>query len=125
MPVPAGGGNAPDPTTDVGMVRILATDVNLDAPLFTDDQIEAFLSVEGGIVKRAAALVLETIATSEALVSKKIRTSDGLSTDGPAVAAELRARAASLREQADAALDVGFGLEVVDYDPLAAYRTLL
>ncbi|MEV0214290.1 hypothetical protein [Micromonospora sp. NPDC050695] len=87
-----------DPTTNVGMVRLLITDVNEADPLFTDTEIEAFLTLESG-VKRAAASALETIARSELLISKKITTQD-LSTDGPAVAAELRATAKALREQA-------------------------
>lgn len=106
-----------DPTTDVGMIRTLATDLNEAAPLFTDAQITAFLTLEGS-VRGAAALALETIAVSEVLVSKKIRTLD-LQTDGPAVAKELRERAAVLRKQAadaDTASDV-FTFDVVDYDP--------
>lgn len=115
-----------DPTTDVGRVRLLATDLDEVAPLFDDAQIEAMLDMESESVKRAAALALETIASSEALVSKKIRTLD-LQTDGPAVAAELRARAKSLRDQAgaDDDLDDSFGLEIVNFDPYAAYRSPL
>lgn len=86
-----------DPTTDLGMIRTLATDLNLSAPLFSDAQLAAFLAMEGS-VRRAAALALETIAVSEALISKRIKTLD-LSTDGPAVAKELRERAAQLRAQ--------------------------
>lgn len=106
-----------DPATNIGMVRTLATDLDEAAPLFTDAQIQAFLDLEGS-VRLAAALALETIAVSEALVSKKIRTLD-LQTDGPAVAKELRERAAVLRKQAadaDIAADV-FTFDVVDYDP--------
>jgi hypothetical protein len=114
-----------DPSSDVGMVRLLATDLNETAPLFTDTQIEAFLGTEGGVVKRAAALALETIAVSEVLISKKLTTSDGLSTDGPSVAKELRERARQLRDQAD--IEVGtpddYGLDIVDFDPYAAYRS--
>jgi hypothetical protein len=116
-----------DPTTDVGMVRLLATDLDQVEPLFTDAQIEAMLDLEGG-VKRAAALALETTAVSEALIGKKIRTQD-LQTDGPAVAKELRERAALLRKQADTAdetaaeADEGFGFDFVDFDQYAAYRT--
>lgn len=102
MPIPAGPSVNVDPTTDVGMIRLLSTDVDTAAPIFTDGQIQAFLTLEGS-VRLAAAVALETIAASEALVSKKIRTADGLSTDGPAVAAELRARATALRAQATAA----------------------
>ncbi|MDG4792007.1 hypothetical protein O7626_40035 [Micromonospora sp. WMMD1102] len=112
-----------DPTSDIGRVRILATDLNEIEPLFTDAQVTAFLALEAG-VKRAAALALETIAVSEVLISKKIRTGDGLSTDGPAVAKELRERAKALRDQAD--VEDGdpddYGIEIVNYDPYAAYR---
>lgn len=106
MPIPAGPTVTTDPTTDIGLVRLLCTDVDTAAPLFTDAQIQAFLTLEGS-ARLAAAVALETIASSEALVSKKIRTADGLSTDGPAVAAELRARAKGLREQAAAAGEGG------------------
>lgn len=120
MPIPAGPGITTDPTTDIGMVRLLITDLDDAAALFTDSQIQAFLTMEGS-VRLAAAVALETIATSEALISKKIRTQD-LATDGPAVAKELRDRAAQLRAQAAAAGegDLGdFAFDVVDYDPYA------
>lgn len=112
-----------DPATDIGQVRLLITDVDEAAPLFTDAQLAAFLTMEGS-AKLAAATALETIARSEVLISKKISTSDGLSTDGPAVAKELRESARQLREQAAGEADAadGFGLEIVDFDPLAAYR---
>lgn len=86
----------------VDQVRLLITDVPDDPSdeLLTDDQLQMFLDIEGQVVKLAAAAALEAISTSEVLVSKKIRTQD-LQTDGPAVAAELRARAAQLRKQAD------------------------
>lgn len=87
-----------DYQTDRGKVRLLATDVDPTEALFDDAQIDVFLALEGG-VKTAAALALETIASSEALVQKKTRLLD-LSTDGPAVAKELRERAAALRTQA-------------------------
>lgn len=112
-----------DPTTDIGRVRLLATDLDEVEPLFDDAQITAFLTMEDAVVKRAAALALETIARSEALVSKKIRTQD-LATDGPAVAKELRESAQGLRDQVDTT-DDAFGLEIVDFDPYAAYRTAL
>lgn len=82
-------------------VRLLISD-NGDDPLFTDAQLATFLFVTNGSVFRAAARALVAIAVSEVLVSKKIRTQD-LSTDGPAVAAELRALAREYEDQADAA----------------------
>lgn len=86
--------------TEVDQVRLLISDVDEDNALFTDDQIGVFLDLEVG-VKRAAAAALDTIASSEVLVSKKIRTMDR-ETDGPAVADALRKHATALRLQADA-----------------------
>lgn len=110
-----------DPATDIGRVRLLATDLDEVSPLFSDAQIQAFLDMGNGRVKRAAALALETIAVSEALVSKVIRTLD-LSTDGAKVAAELRARAKALRDEDDADEDDWYGIEIVNFDQWAAYR---
>lgn len=113
---------APPITTDlatpVGQVRLLTTDVDEAFPLHTDADLTAFLALEGGNVKRAAAASLEAISTSEVLVGKKITTQD-LSTDGPAVAKDLRERAKTLREQADRAdddqddADDGYGFDAV------------
>lgn len=114
MAIPGGSGTSitTDPATDIGLIRLLITDGDETSPLFTDEQIDAFLTVEGN-VKRAAALALEVIARSEVLVSKRISTQD-LSVDGPAVAAELRASAAALREQGDDGTgDDGYGLDIV------------
>lgn len=103
-----------DPTTAIGLVRLLAADVDEEDPLFTDAQIAAFLTLEGDDPRLAAAQALDSIATSEVLVSKKIKTQD-LQTDGPAVSADLRARAMELRRQADTGYGDGdAGFDVVD-----------
>jgi hypothetical protein len=113
-----------DPTTDVGLARLLIPDNDEDHPLFEQDaQITAFLTLSGGDVRLAAAQALDVIASSEAMVSKKIRTQD-LATDGPAVAAELRARATELRRQVaegEGTDDAGF--DIVDFDPWLGLRT--
>lgn len=98
--------------SDVDTVRLLTADIS-DPPaqLFTDDQLEAFLTLEAGNIRRAAAQALDTIASSEVLVSKVITTQD-LSTDGAKVSAELRARANSLREQ-DTQYDDGGYFEII------------
>jgi hypothetical protein len=87
----------------LGTVRLLITDTatDTDGQIFSDDQIEAFLSLSGGNVYRAAADALLVMAANETLLSKKIRTQD-LSTDGPAVSAELRALAKVYTERAAA-----------------------
>lgn len=88
-------------TSDVGKVRLLIADLNEAALLLSDELVQGYLDLNDGDRNRAAADALDAIAMSEVLVSKKIRTQD-LSTDGPAVAAELRAQAARLRAKADA-----------------------
>lgn len=92
-----------DYTLPLGKVRLLITDIDADPAnwLFTDDQLDAFLEMRGGNVYRTAAQALLVMAASETLISKKIRTQD-LSTDGPAVSAELRALAKVLTDTADA-----------------------
>lgn len=107
-------------------VRLLITDVDPDAQLFTDDQLSTFLRLSGGgeerwTVRRAAAEALDTIAVSEVLVGKVIRSQD-LSTDGAKVSAELRARAAALRQRADREEDQddeerSGGVEVIEFSP--------
>lgn len=88
-----------DPTTPAGQVRLLVNDTGGTDPVFEDEDILGFLALEGNNVKRAAAQALDVIADDEALTGKVI-SSEGNSTNGPAVAAALRARATTLREQA-------------------------
>lgn len=109
-----------DPTTEVGLVRLLIPDRDPLALLFTDSDIGAFLALEGG-PKRAAAAALETIAANEVMVAKVIKTQD-LSTDGAKAADALLKRAAALRAQADdrgdGDGDDGGGLDIIDFvDP--------
>lgn len=88
-----------DPSTEqIEAVRFLIADLGTP-PLLTDSQIGAALTAEGGSDLLAAARCLEAIAVSETLVGRKIRTQD-LSTDGPAVSAELRALAEQYRARA-------------------------
>lgn len=89
-----------DPSTSAGRVRLLATDTDSNNAIFSDDEIAAFLALEDDSVKRAAAAALDQIASSEALIQKRIKLLD-LQTDGPAVAKALREHATALRQQAD------------------------
>lgn len=57
--------------------------------LVPDDQLNAYLAINGDSLYAAASDALIALATNEALVSKKIRTEGGLQTDGPAVAQRL------------------------------------
>lgn len=101
--------------TPVGVVRLLIPDKDTAAPVFTDAEIAAFLTLDGS-VRLAAALALDVIASDEAMISKVIKTQD-LGTNGPAVAAELRARAEMLRAQEDAAIErASGGITIVNFD---------
>lgn len=80
----------------IALVRLYIGDPAGATALLSDAQITALLDDSDDHPRLAAAAALEAIAASEVLVSKKIRTQD-LSTDGPAVSAELRALAAQHR----------------------------
>ena len=84
---------------DNGKVRLLVPDSNENSYIFEDEEIDAFLAMEGN-VKRAAAMALETIASNETLVLKVISLLD-LTTDGAKVADALLKRAKLLRDQAE------------------------
>lgn len=86
-------------STDVGLVRALIPDNQQTAPIFQDEEITAFLLLEGG-VKRATALAIETIATNQALILKVMRLLQ-LQTDGAKLSDALLKRAALLRKQAE------------------------
>lgn len=85
--------------SNIEIVRLNITDVGTEQ-LFTDEQLTAWLEQYGGSINRATYRALITIATSEVLVSKKIRTQD-LATDGPAVADSLLKLAATYKAEAD------------------------
>jgi len=93
-----------DLNTDRGKVRLLIPDNNVDSYVFEDDEIDKFLALENidgeNNVKLASALALETLASSEVLIQKKIKLLD-LTTDGVSISKELRARAERLREESD------------------------
>jgi hypothetical protein len=119
-PSPASAGPVTlDPTTTIGQARLLIPDLDEDNLIFTDAQIAGFLSLELANVRLAAAQALDVIASNEAMISKVIRTQD-LTTDGTKVAAELRARATGLREQAAEGYgDTTGGFDIADFDPYA------
>lgn len=99
--------------SDQEKVRLLISDVGGDGGedfIFTDTEIEGFLSLRNGNVMLAAALALRTLAANEALVMKRV-TFMQLSSDGPAVAAELSRLANQLTEQAHEAAGARIGTE--------------
>ena len=91
-----------DLSTEAGKVRLLITDTDHDNEIFSDSEINVFLSLTAvdstNDINLASAVALETMAASEAIVLKKIKLVD-LTTDGPAVATSLRTGAKVLRDQ--------------------------
>jgi hypothetical protein len=111
-----------DIATDVGRVRLLITDTDVDNPIFQDEEIQVFLdmTISGGAndIRLAAAEALDTIARNEALVLKRITLMD-LQTDGPAVAKALSEQADRLREQSDSDAEI----DVIEMGLTDANRT--
>jgi hypothetical protein len=83
--------------TDVGRCRLMIPDRVEAEAIFQDEEISAFLALEGG-VKGATALALETIASDQVLTLKVAKILDK-ETDGAKVSDALLKRAAKLREQ--------------------------
>lgn len=114
-----------DVRTQIGLIRLLIPDKEGTEPLFQDEELSAFLILEGD-ERRAAALALETLASDQALTQKAIRLLD-LNTDGAKVADSLLKRAARLREQAAAQdaenvseADAGFDVAEYAFEPFGA-----
>lgn len=117
----------PDLQTPIGQVRSLIPDVEqLEDPadlsadpeyIFNDSILQAYVSLARGNVYRAAAIAVNTLATSEALILKVLK-SDDRQTDGAKLADALGRRAVWLDEQADAEdEEVYGGFDIAPYDP--------
>lgn len=87
-----------DPATDIGKVRLLVDDRDPANLMFKDAEIQAFLDLESDNIRLAAARALETMATNQVMILKRIKLLD-LETDGSVVARELRALAKQFRDQ--------------------------
>ena len=86
------------------------------ALLFTDEQIQAFLDINSGNVKRAAADAVRVIATTQSLLLKVLSTDDK-STDGAKLGAELRAQSKRLMDEADSDDKRDIGFDVAEWTP--------
>lgn len=95
---------ATDVSTDLAKVRLTIGDTDSANALFSDEELAAFLSMNGDAVLLAAARALDTIAANQVLVLKVIQSLD-LQTDGASVGRELRLQAAGLRKQHEDALE--------------------
>jgi hypothetical protein len=122
-----------EPATPLGQVRLLIPDREPTAALFADEEIAAFLSMEGDNVRRAAALALETAASNAALVDRVVsiqQVSGTVTMNGAQVATALRARASDLRtlaDRADSESDAGAAIDWAEQslEPFGARNRLL
>ena len=110
-----------DLATANGQVRLLLNDVDQTTMVFTDAEITAFLSLEGDVVKLAAAQAIDTNATDQALTSKVLRT-QYVTTDGAKLADAMRKHADALRAQHAASVDDDGGYFEVVHTPTARKR---
>ena len=104
---------------NVSFIRSLIPDsepVYDGTTLFTDAEIGHYYSIGRGNVLRAAGYAVLAIASSEAIISKVIKTQD-LQTDGAKLAEALRKNADTLfaRANAEDTLNFGFYSEIVDF----------
>jgi hypothetical protein len=84
------------PTTDLGKMRLLVADTDSSRQIMQDEDLQGFIAIAGHYWL-GAAMALDSIAANEVL-TQKVLTIMGTSTDGAKVAKELRARAKQLRE---------------------------
>jgi len=91
-----------DETTDIGAIRMIIQDIDIELAMFSDAAITRLLGLNGNDVRLAAAAALDIMASNQAMILKVIRTLD-LSTDGPSVARALREHATQLRADVEAA----------------------
>lgn len=118
-----------DYTSPVGQVRVLIPDLrkledlrdlrNEPRYLFTDDEILAFLAINNGNVKRAAADACDAIGMDKALQLLVLKTDDK-QTDGAKLLDAIVKRAKTLREQAkeDDESNLSFDVIMPSYEPV-------
>ena len=118
-----------DYTSPIGQVRVLIPDLrkledlrdlrNEPRYLFTDDEILAFLAVNNGNVKRAAADACDAIGMDKALQLLVLKTDDK-QTDGAKLLDATVKRAKTLREQAkeDDENNLSFDVIMPSYEPV-------
>ena len=118
-----------DYTSPIGQVRVLIPDLrkledlrdlrNEPRYLFTDDEILAFLAINNGNVKRAAADACDAIGMDKALQLLVLKTDDK-QTDGAKLLDAIVKRAKTLREQAkeDDENNLAFDVIMPSYEPV-------
>jgi len=110
-----------DPTNNIGRVRrTLPQEKSVATYTLTDEEIQSYLTDHGSVWQLAAAQALEDLASDQAYVLKITTNSAiGISVNAVAMCAEMRARAASLRQQYEESVeDPGFDIAEIDWEGL-------
>jgi hypothetical protein len=122
----------PDYNSPIGLVRVLVGDTDAknivdgkgEYAFYSDDELDALLSIYAGNVRRTAIIVLTNVAMSRALLLGKW-TSDDLSVDGPAIIAAMEKTIKRLADELaneEAGADVYFDIVPTGIDR-NSYRT--
>lgn len=120
-----------DYTSPIGQVRLLIPDTSLlENPrdlradktyLFSDDQISAFLAINNGNIKLAAADAIDVVGTDEAMQMLVISTDDK-TTDGAKLLNAMLNRGKQLRAQAKQDELDGIEFKLIDpYEYVAGF----
>jgi hypothetical protein len=107
-------------TTDIGRIRLLCQDTDITGadPLrrvFTDEELQAYLTLESDVVKLAAAQACDEKATYLLLVLKD-ETSGDYTIRASGMAGLLQARARELRRQVEQ--DGSFDIAETDWEEI-------
>lgn len=109
-----------DYSTPLGQVRAMIPDTVESDFILSDDQINAYLAVNGDSVKKSVAAAWRAVAAETTLLYKYVKTDD-LLVDGPKMAAELRQQAKDM----DAAAQKDIENEADETFSLTPYRYTL
>ena len=105
-----------DLATNSGKVRLLIQDNVETYEFFSDEEIDAFLTMaadlDGDVVRNASASALESWSSNQVLILKVVELLD-LKIDGASVAREMRQRAKALRDEATSASSYA-GFEIAE-----------
>lgn len=109
-----------DPDTLPGTVRLLISDVVEADAMFTDAEIERFLTLQSSNVYLAAAMAYGTILRSRALLAKRI-SREGYSSEEFAIA-DLKALIDALKEDAVSSGGLQWGEFALKDEDFESYR---
>ena len=87
-----------DLSTNVGKTRLYSKDTVIASPRFTDEEITAFLAIENGDPRLAAAVSLELTAANTALMAKVKAVGEIQFVDYATLAESLVSQAKNLRK---------------------------